>query len=238
MRVGLAVASVVLATVVAGCGGGDPVGQGSSGSAPAASATSPAPFSRAVVKASSGSVEVFAAPDGKVVHRLPVRTTYGSTRVFLVRKVEGGWVQVDLPVRPNGSTGWVRASQVRVEDVRDVVEINLSARTVTASVQGKVATSKAAIGTADNPTPKGRFYITDLVVPPDPKGAYGALALGLSAHSETLQEFGKGDGQAAIHGTNDPASIGKAVSHGCVRVPDPMVTFLKQVKLGTPVIIS
>jgi lipoprotein-anchoring transpeptidase ErfK/SrfK len=80
--------------------------------------------------------------------------------------------------------------------------------------------------------------VTDRVRTTDPNGAYGSFALGLSAHSDTLSEFGSGDGQIGIHGTNEPASLGKAVSHGCVRVPDSMAARLPEVPLGTPVVIT
>ena len=47
-----------------------------------------------------------------------------------------------------------------------------------------------------------------------------------------------GDGQIGIHGTNQPASIGNAVSHGCVRVPNEIITQLAHnLPLGTPVTI-
>jgi lipoprotein-anchoring transpeptidase ErfK/SrfK len=70
-------------------------------------------------------------------------------------------------------------------------------------------------------------------------GAYGPFALGLSAHSDVLTEFAGGDGQVGIHGTNDPATIGQAVSHGCVRVTNDVITRLEAlVSLGTPVTIT
>lgn len=95
-----------------------------------------------------------------------------------------------------------------------------------------------AVGSVDDPTPSGRFYVTDRVRPPDPGGSYGAFALGLSAHSPTLSEFGSGDGQIGIHGTNEPGSIGQAVSHGCIRVPADVVPLLARIPLGTPVMIT
>jgi lipoprotein-anchoring transpeptidase ErfK/SrfK len=71
----------------------------------------------------------------------------------------------------------------------------------------------------------------------DRSGPYGTFALGLSAHSDRLSEFAGSDAQVGIHGTNDPSSIGRAVSHGCVRVPDDVADVLAQVPLGTPVLV-
>ena len=41
-----------------------------------------------------------------------------------------------------------------------------------------------------------------------------------------------------IHGTNDPSSIGKAVSHGCIRMNNKDVEELARIiPIGTPVSI-
>jgi lipoprotein-anchoring transpeptidase ErfK/SrfK len=144
-----------------------------------------------------------------------------------------------LPTRPNGSTGWVKATDVRMARITQSITVNLSAKTITVSLPGQApVTAPAGIGTEADPTPKGRFYVTDRVKPADAHGAYGPLALGLSAHSDVLKTFGAGDGQIGIHGTNEPASIGKAASHGCIRVPAPIVTLLQRIPLGTPVTIG
>jgi lipoprotein-anchoring transpeptidase ErfK/SrfK len=135
--------------------------------------------------------------------------------------------------------GWVKAADVRVSRIQEAITVDLAARTITVTLPGQApVTAPAATGTKADPTPRGKFYVTDRVRPPNPAGAYGPLALGLSAHSVTLKTFGGGDGQIGIHGTNEPASIGKAASHGCIRVPATTVTLLQRVPLGTPVTIS
>jgi len=41
-----------------------------------------------------------------------------------------------------------------------------------------------------------------------------------------------------IHGTNDPKSIGRSVSHGCIRLPNDMLRVLwKEADVGTEVYI-
>jgi lipoprotein-anchoring transpeptidase ErfK/SrfK len=80
------------------------------------------------------------------------------------------------------------------------------------------------------------FFVTDPVDLHDrPNLGYGVFALGLSGHSDVLTEFGGGDGQIAIHGTNNPGDIGNDVSHGCVRVTNDAIERLSQLPLGTPV---
>ena len=175
-----------------------------------------------------------------VVAELDDRTSFGSARVLLVDHVDDGWVQVKLPVRPNGSTGWVRSDEVRLETLDHLVTVDLAARELTVWVDGAVdRVIEAAIGSTENPTPTGSFYVVDKLDTADDGSAYGPYAFGLSAHSDTLSEFGGGDGQIGIHGTNDPSSLGQAVSHGCVRLPNDAITHLAtELPLGTPVVIS
>ena len=95
------------------------------------------------------------------------------------------------------------------------------------------------MGTGDTPTPVGEFYLTELLAPPNPNGAYGPYAFGLSGFSDTLTTFNGGPGQLGIHGTNQPNLIGTKVSHGCIRMSNENITALSQLlPLGTPVQIS
>jgi lipoprotein-anchoring transpeptidase ErfK/SrfK len=151
-----------------------------------------------------------------------------------------GWLEVVLPGRPNGATGWVRATDVEVRELDVEVEVDLTSRELRVLQDGEVVlTTEVAIGEDDHPTPTGRFFVTDKLDTEDPDGAYGPYAIGLSGRSEVLTEFAGGDGQIGIHGTNDPASIGRAVSFGCVRVPNAVVRELVTLlPLGTPVVIS
>lgn len=201
---------------------------------PAASSSLPA--GQALVGTSSGPVKILNRPDGDLVTTLAPRTAYGSARVLAVTDVEGGWAHVQLPTRPNGSTGWVSSTALHLQSVRDSIVIDVDKRTITVTVAGKTTAGPAAVGTDADPTPRGTFYVTDMLRPPA-GGAYGTVALGLSAHSDVLTSFAGGDGQIGIHGTNEPASIGKAASHGCIRVGADVDAALGKLALGTPVTI-
>jgi lipoprotein-anchoring transpeptidase ErfK/SrfK len=188
------------------------------------------------------SVKVYAeAKDGaKVVTTLGASTALGSKTTLLVLDQHDGWVHVSLPIRPNGSTGWVKVDDVELRSNPMAIVVDRAAHTLTLTHDGEpVLTTSVAVGSKQNPTPAGAFFVTDLIDTDAPASAYGPFAFGLSGHSDTLSEFGGGDGQLGVHGTDDPSSIGKSVSHGCVRVPNAIIEQLAEiVPLGTPVTIS
>ena len=225
---------------------GSRTGTATSDAAPTGAATGPAAGAarrgaatgRIARPATAGplTVRAQARDQATVVATLPPTTPLGSARVLQVLQVAGGWVRVALPVRPNGTTGWVRSSDVVLADVTQRLVVDLSARTLNWWSGGvQVLSTQVAVGAAGTPTPKGSFFVVDRVRPPDPTGTYGPFALGLSAHSSVLTEFGDGDAQIGIHGTDEPGSIGTATTHGCVRVPDEVAAALADVPLGTPV---
>jgi lipoprotein-anchoring transpeptidase ErfK/SrfK len=199
------------------------------------------PAAPTLVARPAGPVDVFTDPaDAGSALTLPAESPFGSPRALPVLDQRDGWLQVDLPVRPNGTTGWIRDDGVAMVEVAHAITIDLAARTLTLTDGGEpVLTTPIAIGTDEYPTPTGRFFVVDKLATGDPDDVYGPFALGLSGHSDVLTEFAGGDGQVGIHGTNDPATIGAAVSHGCVRVPNDVVTTLSDtVALGTLVTIA
>lgn len=94
-----------------------------------------------------------------------------------------------------------------------------------------------ASGTPSTPTPTGLFSVTDRVTFSQP-GVYGSFALGLSAHQRHLVPGWQGGNQVAIHGTENPGSIGSRASLGCIRVSETALRLLRRaVPLGAPVLI-
>ncbi len=145
---------------------------------------------------------------------------------------------VQIPRRPNGITGWVPAAQVDVVAVNTRIVVDLSEKRVTLYRDGKqVLSATAAIGAPATPTPTGRFYVNQRLIPTDPSGPFGPGAVGISAFSNVLTGWAQG-GPIAIHGTNAPWSIGKAVSNGCIRLPNTTLRrVFAQALAGTPVVI-
>jgi len=184
-------------------------------------------------------VDVFSAPGGnEYALTLPASTAFGSPTTLAVVEQSDEWLHVLLPVRPNGSSGWVHESAVTLEQTSYAVDVDLAGRVLRLYESGELALeTPIAIGAGDAPTPTGAFFVTDVLDTPD-GGAYGPFAIGLSAHSDVFTEFAGGDGQIGIHGTNDPSSIGNAVSHGCVRAPNEVISQLAaMLPLGTPVTV-
>ena len=188
-----------------------------------------------------GSVDAYLDPnDTEATWNFDDVTEYGSKTVFLVNEVNGDWYNVYLPIRPNGTTGWVHADQVEIKTVSLHVMVDQSERLLTVFDGDEVVlTTSVAVGTDENPSPNGYFYITDKLLTGNPSGAYGPVAFGISGFSDTLSSFAGGPGQIGVHGTNNPDSIGNAASHGCIRVNNEVILDLSELlPLGTPVTIQ
>lgn len=197
-----------------------------------------------VAQASGPVLPVYAAPgDAEPVLTLNNPQPSGAPLVFLVRGQEPEWLHVLVPVRPNGSTGWIRRADVTLSqhDYRIIVELGAHRISV---YQGTdlVHQESVGVGTGRAPTPGGLYYTKELIQPVDangayvPEGPYGPYAYGLSGFSEVYTTFAGGDGALAIHGTNDPSGLGRDVSHGCIRMSNEGISRLAGLlPLGVPV---
>jgi lipoprotein-anchoring transpeptidase ErfK/SrfK len=175
---------------------------------------------------------------------LPVADSYGfSTVVPIVaervdRHCRPTWFRIRVRHYPNGTLGWIRAGTMATSRVRARIVIDVSSHRLFLYKRGRlVLSTPVAVGKPSTPTPRGKFYITQRFILTSPRGPYGARALGISAFSDVLRSWREG-GPVGIHGTNEPFSIGRPVSHGCVRLPErAMLKLFGQVPLATPVII-
>jgi lipoprotein-anchoring transpeptidase ErfK/SrfK len=187
-----------------------------------------------------GDISVFPSPDAAAPFTtFSSGTEYGLPRTFLViNETTPGWWGVLLPAKPNGQTGWIRASDVTTTVITYRIEVDRASHTLRLFNNDQlVLESPVAVGTPSTQTPAGTFYVTDPV--PGGGGSYGPWALGLSGYSEMLDSFAGGLPQIALHGTNRPDLIGQDVSNGCVRMPNDVITQIHdQVPIGTPVVIT
>ena len=164
-------------------------------------------------------------------------------RVPLVIWVEetnanGTWGRVELPYVWPRVDGWIPLDGLTREQTFLHVDVDLSEHRVRVYKRNVLLfTVQGATGTASSPTPPGRYVVTDRV-PFSPGSALGSFAFGISGIQPHLPAGWSGGNQLAIHGTNDPSSIGTNASAGCVRVSEWALDRLEPLlRLGTPVLI-
>ena len=148
------------------------------------------------------------------------------------------WVRVRLSILPNNSTGWVPRSALgplRVRTTRLVIDRTFFTATLFRD-GGAVFRTRIGVGRADWPTPRGEFYVRELLTNfGDP--FYGPAAFGTSAKSPVPTGYFAG-AFIGIHGTNAPELIPGRISHGCIRLRnDAILRLVKLMPLGTPVTI-
>jgi lipoprotein-anchoring transpeptidase ErfK/SrfK len=165
-------------------------------------------------------------------------TVFGVLAAVQDRACRPTWYRVQLPIRPNGSVGYVRAGTIELVAVRSRIVVDLSERRLSYYSGGKlVHRLTTAVGSKSTPTPTGRYYVNQRLIPTDPTGPYGPAAIGISAFSPVLIYWPQG-GPIAIHGTNNPSSIGKPTSNGCLRLAnDDLMLIWNKTPAGTPVVI-
>ena len=147
------------------------------------------------------------------------------------------WYRVSVPGRPNGRSGWVRAASLELRPVHKRLVVYRGARRFELWDGDRLLRSgKVAVGKRGAETPTGLFYVTwkfDPRIDPD-WAILGTFAFETSAYSK-LTDW-PGGGIVGVHGTPWPELLGQAVSHGCVRLANRDVEFLRnRVPLGTPV---
>lgn len=143
------------------------------------------------------------------------------------------WLKISLPIRPNNHFGWIRADLADVHPILQKIVISRGARTLSLYDHGKLRfRTKVAVGRPGMETPLGSFYVQAAFKATE--HALGAYAFETSAYSK-LSEW-PGGGVVGIHGTPWPQLLGKAVSHGCIRVSNAAVLTLKRLApVGTPI---
>jgi lipoprotein-anchoring transpeptidase ErfK/SrfK len=264
-RLAALAAPLLVALALAGCGGGGDGGSAAPDARASTTVTTPptsaAPANQsdiAIVKATVPKIAVYDDPGAATPSRQldnpwlydPKVPTSKVPQVFLVKSLDRkGWVQVLLPVRPNGSTGWVKAADVTIAPNPYRIDVSLGAHTITVHKGADVVyTGKVAVGATNpplpdvghpTPTPTGEYYLRVLLQAPDPNTVYGPYAYGLSSYSDTLDTFAGSDAEIGIHGNNDASVLGKDATHGCIRMDNAAITMLaQQLPLGTPVLVT
>jgi lipoprotein-anchoring transpeptidase ErfK/SrfK len=254
-RLVIAVAVVAAATLAAvlglfsSSGGGPTNSRAASVPEPTASARPAAHTARPVQPVQPGITTVatlrenaprYTSPGGGRDGTIPA-SWYDRPSVLPVIGSVPGWVKVRLAQRPDGSVGWVPASYVTLSNTPFRIVINLATTHLELFDDGQLALSApAGVGTTDDPTPTGEFFVAFDEQPPQPNPGYGPFIMVTSAHSEAISDWeGSGDAVIGIHGPlGDDSEIGTTgarVSHGCIRLHDAALVRLSEVPPGTPI---
>jgi lipoprotein-anchoring transpeptidase ErfK/SrfK len=181
---------------------------------------------------------VFAEPGGPAIAVLPPQEISSDTWVPVVA-AENGWVQVLLPSRPNGSTGWMSTQDnhldtattpYRVEVDRDAFRLHLFRD------GHEIGTWTVGVGKPSAPTPTGRTFVMASIQ--DSRQTYSPVILPLGIHSTSHETFGGGPGTTGIHTWPTANVFGAQSSDGCIRIPaDALHVLATTLPLGTPVLI-
>jgi hypothetical protein len=196
---------------------------------------------RTTIATVTGALPYFAAPGGRQVGTIPIDSWWGLTKELPVVATAPGWLDVRLPQRPNGLTGWIHASDARLSSTLWGIYVDLHTRRVVLYHAGHaIGIFPAGIGTIDDPTPTGHFYV--MVIEPSEGPGWGPFIIGTNAHSNAILSWeGSGDAFTALHGPlgMDAAigTTGAMISHGCIRMHDADLARLAPVPLGAPVVI-
>jgi L,D-transpeptidase-like protein len=194
-----------------------------------------------VLLTSSVRVRVAPSVNSRLVRDLHRFRFDGQFQIVLAIRARRGsdgrwWYELSLPGRPNGQRGWVRGDLLDLHGVRNRIVVDLSARMIEVrriEDARVLLRSAVAVGKPGAETPTGRnFYVQGRYTPDDP--FFGPIVLETSAYSR-ISDW-PGGGLAGIHGTDRPNLLGKAVSHGCVRVSNRVdVQLARLAPIGTPI---
>jgi hypothetical protein len=186
---------------------------------------------------------VFSRPSGSAhtVARLRLLTEDRFAEVYLVlaswkSSVGNTWLKIRVPKRPNGLTGWVRASALgQLHTVHTLLRINKRTLRVTLYDRGrKRFSARIGVGKSGTPTPSGHFWIREKFHVGG-HTLYGPRAIGTSAYAPYLTDW-PGGGVVGLHGTDQPGLVPGRPSHGCIRLRNADILRLyKLAPKGTPI---
>jgi lipoprotein-anchoring transpeptidase ErfK/SrfK len=198
---------------------------------------------RHLIAAIEHDMRITARPGGrKVIGRMPAGSRYYGVphRAWILDRAKNGrFGMVTVPYSGNRGTGWIRLAGLDLNRTAYSVRADLSSHRIKVMrFDRTIMRTLAATGAPGSPTPPGRYFVTDRVPIPG-GGSFGTFAFGISGIQTNLPAGWSGGDQLAIHGTNDPGSIGTSASAGCLRVSGRALERLKSLLgFGTPVIIK
>jgi lipoprotein-anchoring transpeptidase ErfK/SrfK len=172
-------------------------------------------------------------------------------RTSLVKRIERAFTRSGAsrrltartePVAPKQSSEQVWAANPTV------VTVAHDAKRVTVFERGQVvARYHVAVGDPKYPTPRGRFVVQTMQKNPTwnvPQSDWAGELAGKSIpggdpRNPLVARWIGFDGSVGFHGTKDLDSLGRAASHGCVRMdPKDVKDLYSRLRIGTPVLVG
>jgi len=146
----------------------------------------------------------------------------------------------EVPAKVNANTVY-DANPVAVTVTRDGKRARLFRR-------GElVKTYTVAVGSAEYPTPTGRFVVQTMQTNPSwnvPNSEWagdlaGEVIPGGDPRNPLVARWIGFNGSVGFHGTASSGSLGTAASHGCIRMaPSDVIDLFERVNTGTPVLVA
>jgi hypothetical protein len=178
-----------------------------------------------------------------VVAELAASAPEGTPNLLTVLRARGGadaalWVEVRLPVLPNGSVGWVQRRALGPYSTVDThLVVDRARLRATLYRAGRIVFSApVGVGTRAWPTPAGEFAVRSELTRYASR-FYGPISFGTTARSAVLTDWPDG-GFVGIHGTDEPWLLPGRVSHGCIRLHNRDIVRLEALlPIGTPLTI-
>ena len=243
IALGILTAAASAAALATGCSHDVPAGPAVAARAHAGTAPGPvaAPAGWSLIATTKGPIPRYATPGGRKDGTVPGRWYGGLSSVPVIGQ-RPGWFRVRLVTRPNGSTAWVRAADVTITDTPYRIVVNLAAERLRLYRLGRqIMNAPAGIGTKQDPTPTGQYFVA--MLEESPSAGYGPFILVTSAHSDAIGDWeGSDDAVIGIHGPLGEGGLigtsGAALSHGCIRLQLADLARLRTVPVGTPITIT
>jgi hypothetical protein len=200
---------------------------------------------RPVIRACSKPVKLYRITRATTIYRYPTAESRAvgqvrSTSMYLGNpswvpaiNSRADWIQVPH----NGGLGWIRMPRGDKKLTPYRVVVDIASRELHAYRGCKrLFTTRVGVGAPSSPSPRGYTYVVDRVNVPASQPQFGHYAFGLALKQKNLPEGWTGGDQMALHGTNEPSSIGRDVGAGCIRMRAQDLDRLKPLlPLGAPV---
>lgn len=190
---------------------------------------------------------VIGAPERHAVRRGETFLDIARNYRLGFNEMEDLYPEIDPWLPPQGMqivipSQWVLPAALERGIVINTAELRLY-YFMKAGVDSVVQTFPIGIGDTDFPTPLGNFKVGEKrknpawYVPPSLREKYGVSVIAPGPDNPLGEYWIRlGTSNYGVHGTDNPWSVGRLVTHGCIRLyPEDIEHLFREVQPGTPV---